>query len=99
MNFRARAAASMGGGMRRAPRLPVDLEGSLRGRVVHPIRLLDLSLTGCDQEEQILFRDDGAGLQVKPAVAITSPNAEFAGHLLHDTDAVLLSPWSSPRCQ
>ena len=33
--------------MRRAPRLPVDLEGSLRGRVVHPVRLLDLSLTGC----------------------------------------------------
>jgi hypothetical protein len=47
MNFRARATASMRGGMRRAPRLPVDLEGSLRGRVVHPVRLLDLSLTGC----------------------------------------------------
>src|SRR5262245_54955511 len=34
-------------GMRRAPRLAVDLEGSLTGRVVHPVRLVDLSLTGC----------------------------------------------------
>jgi hypothetical protein len=25
----------------------MDLEGSLTGRVVHPIRLADLSLTGC----------------------------------------------------
>ena len=45
--FRAKAAASMRGGMRRAPRLSLDLEGSLTGRVVHPIRLVDLSLTGC----------------------------------------------------
>ena len=45
--FRAKATASMGGGMRRAPRLPVDLEGALTGRVVHPVRLVDLSLTGC----------------------------------------------------
>jgi len=37
----------MRGGMRRAPRLSLDLEGSLTGRVVHPIRLVDLSLTGC----------------------------------------------------
>ena len=44
--FRAKAAASLRGG-RRAPRLAVDLEGSLTGRVVHPIRLVDLSLTGC----------------------------------------------------
>jgi len=42
----AKAAASTRG-MRRAPRLPMDLEGSLTGRVVHPIRLVDLSLTGC----------------------------------------------------
>lgn len=33
--------------MRRAPRLPVDLEGSLRGRVAHPVRVVDLSATGC----------------------------------------------------
>ena len=46
-SFRAKAAASMRGGMRRAPRLSMDLEGSLTGRVVHPIRLADLSLTGC----------------------------------------------------
>ena len=45
--FRAKAAASLRGSMRRAPRVPVDLEGSLTGRVVHPIRLVDLSLTGC----------------------------------------------------
>ena len=25
----------------------MDLEGSLTGRVVHPVRLVDLSLTGC----------------------------------------------------
>jgi hypothetical protein len=45
--FRAKATASMRGGMRRSPRLPVDLEGALTGRVVHPVRLVDLSLTGC----------------------------------------------------
>jgi hypothetical protein len=45
--FRAKATASMRGGMRRAPRLPVDIEGALTGRVVHPVRLVDLSLTGC----------------------------------------------------
>jgi hypothetical protein len=33
--------------MRRAPRLAVDIEGSLIGRVVHPVRLVDLSLVGC----------------------------------------------------
>jgi hypothetical protein len=44
--FRAKATASLRGG-RRAPRLPVDLEGALTGRVVHPVRLVDLSLTGC----------------------------------------------------
>jgi hypothetical protein len=46
-SFRARATASMRGGLRRAPRLAVDLEGSLTGRVVHIVRLLDLSLVGC----------------------------------------------------
>ena len=45
--FRAKAAASSRGGARRAPRLTVDLEGSLTGRVVHPVRLVDLSLVGC----------------------------------------------------
>ena len=45
--FRAKATASQRGGMRRAPRLAVDLQGSLTGRVVHPIRMVDLSLTGC----------------------------------------------------
>jgi hypothetical protein len=32
--------------MRRAPRLAVDLEGSLVGRVAHPVRLVDLSAVG-----------------------------------------------------
>lgn len=32
---------------RRHPRLAVDLEATLVGRVVHPVRLLDLSLGGC----------------------------------------------------
>lgn len=45
--FRDKAAASSSGGMRRSPRLSVDLEGSLTGRVVHPVRLVDLSLMGC----------------------------------------------------
>lgn len=40
--LRARAAAS-----RRSPRLAMDLEGSLVGRVVLPVRLVDLSLVGC----------------------------------------------------
>src|SRR5262245_51559345 len=42
--FRAKAAASGG---RRAPRLAIELEGSLTGRVEHPVRLVDLSLVGC----------------------------------------------------
>jgi hypothetical protein len=47
-SFRDKATAAVrGGAMRRAPRLPIDLEGSLTGRVVHPIRLVDLSLVGC----------------------------------------------------
>jgi hypothetical protein len=33
--------------MRRAPRLPVDMEGRLIGRVAHPVRVVDLSLVGC----------------------------------------------------
>jgi hypothetical protein len=33
--------------MRRAPRLAIDLEGSLTGRVVHPVQVVDLSLVGC----------------------------------------------------
>jgi hypothetical protein len=45
--FRAKATASTRGRLRRAPRLAVDLQGSLTGRVVHPVRLVDLSLTGC----------------------------------------------------
>jgi len=32
---------------RRAPRLPMRLAGRLAGRVVHPVTVLDLSLTGC----------------------------------------------------
>jgi hypothetical protein len=35
------------GGRRRAPRLPVQLEGSLAGRSAHPVDVVDLSLTGC----------------------------------------------------
>ncbi len=32
---------------RRAPRLSVDRPGRLRGRLPHPITVIDLSLTGC----------------------------------------------------
>ncbi|HET7295307.1 MAG TPA: PilZ domain-containing protein [Vicinamibacteria bacterium] len=32
---------------RRAPRLPIRLEGSLAGRAVRDVTLVDLSLTGC----------------------------------------------------
>lgn len=32
---------------RRAPRLPIQLEGSLAGRAVRGVTLVDLSLTGC----------------------------------------------------
>lgn len=32
---------------RRAPRLPIRLEGSLAGREVRDVTLVDLSLTGC----------------------------------------------------
>ena len=32
---------------RRAPRLEVEIEGTLVGRVTHPVRLVDLSATGC----------------------------------------------------
>jgi hypothetical protein len=32
---------------RRYPRLAVDVEGTLVGRVAHPVRLVDLSLVGC----------------------------------------------------
>jgi hypothetical protein len=35
------------GGRRRAPRLPVQLEGSLAGRAAYPVDVVDLSLTGC----------------------------------------------------
>jgi hypothetical protein len=35
------------GGRRRAPRLPVHIEGSLAGRAAHPVDVVDLSLTGC----------------------------------------------------
>lgn len=37
---------SRSGGMRRAPRLAVELEGSLVGRVAHPVRLVDISAVG-----------------------------------------------------
>jgi hypothetical protein len=36
-----------GRGQRRAPRLEVEIAGTLLGRVSHPVRLLDLSATGC----------------------------------------------------
>jgi hypothetical protein len=32
--------------MRRAPRLAIELEGSLVGRVAHPVRLVDVSAVG-----------------------------------------------------
>lgn len=43
--LRARTAVSLR--TRRYPRLAVDLEGALVGRVIHPVRLVDLSLVGC----------------------------------------------------
>lgn len=36
-----------GGVRRRAPRLPIQLEGSLRGRTEREVSVVDLSLTGC----------------------------------------------------
>ena len=33
--------------LRRAPRLEVEIEATLVGRVSHPVRLVDLSATGC----------------------------------------------------
>jgi hypothetical protein len=35
------------GGRRRAPRVPVQLAGSLTGRNAYPVDVVDLSLTGC----------------------------------------------------
>jgi c-di-GMP-binding flagellar brake protein YcgR len=35
------------GARRKAPRLPIRLEGSLRGRTERPVSVIDLSLTGC----------------------------------------------------
>jgi len=35
------------GSRRRAPRLPVHIEGSLAGRAAYPVDVVDLSLTGC----------------------------------------------------
>ncbi|HEX6740013.1 MAG TPA: PilZ domain-containing protein [Vicinamibacteria bacterium] len=35
------------GGRRRAPRLPVQIVGSLAGRAPYPVDVVDLSLTGC----------------------------------------------------
>ena len=32
---------------RRAPRVPIDVEGRLIGRLAHTVRAVDLSLTGC----------------------------------------------------
>jgi len=34
-------------GGRRAPRLPVDMEGFLSGRARRPVKLIDLSIGGC----------------------------------------------------
>jgi hypothetical protein len=36
-----------GRGQRRAARLAVEVEGTLVGRVSHPVRLVDLSASGC----------------------------------------------------
>lgn len=35
------------GARRRAPRLPIRIEGSLRGRTERAVSVIDLSLTGC----------------------------------------------------
>jgi hypothetical protein len=39
--------ASKPASRRRAPRLSVDRPGTLKGRLPHPITVVDLSLTGC----------------------------------------------------
>ena len=48
---------------RRSPRLPIRLEGSLAGRAVRGITLVDLSLSGCLVRCQLLL-DPGAILDL-----------------------------------
>jgi hypothetical protein len=46
-NYLSGQSATSGTGRRRAPRLPVDLAGTLAGRSRRAVRVVDLSLTGC----------------------------------------------------
>lgn len=52
---------------RRAPRLPIHLEGSLSGRAPRPVTVLDVSLTGCLVQCGSLL-DPGAILDLKLAL-------------------------------
>jgi hypothetical protein len=49
---------------RRAPRLPIRMEGSLAGRAVRGITLVDLSITGCLARCESLL-DHGAILDLR----------------------------------
>jgi len=50
-------------GRRRAPRLPIQLEGSLVGRLACPVKVVDMSLTGCLVQCSMLL-DLGAILEL-----------------------------------
>jgi len=52
---------------RRAPRLPIHLEGSLSGRAPRPVTVVDVSLTGCLVQCGSLL-DPGAILDLKLAL-------------------------------
>ena len=52
---------------RRAPRLPIHLEGSLSGRAPRPVTVVDVSLTGCLVQCGSLL-DPGAILDLKFAL-------------------------------
>ena len=55
-------------GRRRAPRLSIDLEASLSGRHKRPVRVLDLSRTGCLVQCETLL-DHGAILDLELVLA------------------------------
>jgi len=57
-----------GRGQRRAARLAVEVEGTLVGRVSHPVRLVDLSASGCLLRCAALL-DAGAILELRLQIA------------------------------
>jgi hypothetical protein len=57
-----------GRGQRRAARLAVEVEGTLVGRVSHPVRLVDLSASGCLLRCDALL-DAGAILELRLEIA------------------------------